>query len=381
MQRILLAIALVLASEANAQLPVTIELVEELRIDGALGSESLTAVHPLAVDREGKRLYVGQRMENLVRIFDAENGQFIGRFGRHGSGPGEFQSMIQMGWTGDTLVIMDEVLLHASLFNSDGQHIRSDRIASPPIPGVGIATISAYLTNGTVLGYPSYSLSSVVAGELTHLPYVHMSRSGDVLRTLGYRDISGAAGLATIGDRIVLFQQPRSQTAFLTPAPAGDAFFLTRTPPPTGNRPTFTVTRFNVDGDTVYHRSYRYRPQPLPPSAFEAMDKAAERMFPGVPAARARQALRESTKLPPSQLPVSDVVAGWDGELWLRHAELADGGFLWITLAPDGGMIGMIQVPGELTIKAVQGTAVWGVVHDELDVPSVVRYRVKKIGG
>ena len=143
MLRALIFLLFTAASQAHAQLRPTVELVEDLRIDGGAGPEVLTAVHPLAMDRAGERVYVGQRMENLVRIFDGETGDFINRFGRTGSGPGECQGMIHMGWTGDTLVIVDQILIHASLFTPAGQHIRSDRIASEPIPGYGVAQVSA----------------------------------------------------------------------------------------------------------------------------------------------------------------------------------------------------------------------------------------------
>lgn len=376
---LLATLSLAVVFQADAQLRPTVELVEELRIDGGAGPEILTTVHPLVTDRAGERVYVGQRMENLVRIFDAESGDFIRRFGRTGSGPGEFQGMIHMGWTGDTLVIVDQVLDHASFFSPTGQHIRSDRIASEPIPDYGVARVIATLDNGTVVGSPGFTLGPANARASPRIPFVQMSRSGAVLRTLGYYDVSEASGEATLGDRYVVFQMPMSQRSFLTTAPGGDGAFVTQAPTSTEARPTFSVTRLGVEGDTVYHRSFRYTPRPLPPSANEELDRAAERMFPGAPVALARQTLREAVKLPPFQRPVSEVVAGWDGELWLRHAELPDGRAVWLILSPTGDISGMAQVPGGLTIKTVQGEAVWGVIHDEWDVPSVVRYRVRPL--
>ncbi len=376
---VLAALCLTVATPTAAQLRTTVELVEELRIDGGAGPEILTSVHPLTVDRAGERVYVGQRMENLVRIFDARTGDFISRFGRTGSGPGEFQGMIHMGWTGDTLVIVDQVLVHASFFSAKGHHFRSDRIASQPIPDYGIALVSASLNNGTVVGSPHSSLHPAADGESPRIPFVQMSRSGAVLRTLGYYDASKAGGEATLGGRYVVFQMPMSQRSFMTTAPSGDGVFVTQAPLSTEARPTFSVTRFGVDGDTVYHRSYRYTPQPVPPSVLDALDGWAERMFPDSPAALAHQTLREAVKLPPFQRAVSEVVAGWDGELWLQHAELPDGGAVWLILSPTGDIEGMAQTPRGLAIKAVQGDAVWGVVHDEWDVPSVVRYRLQPV--
>jgi hypothetical protein len=67
--------------------------------------EEFGRITGVIADGEGN-VYVADASAPEVRVFD-EQGKFVKRIGRRGSGPGEFVSLQSIGWLGDTLVVMD----------------------------------------------------------------------------------------------------------------------------------------------------------------------------------------------------------------------------------------------------------------------------------
>src|SRR5690606_27530235 len=108
MRALLLASCLLAPLAAHAQTTPLWTATPELRI-GSLdrADYALTEVHDLAVDAAGN-LYVAQRTEGLIRVFDAR-GRFVRTVGRRGAGPGEFQDIARIGLRGDTLWATDFV--------------------------------------------------------------------------------------------------------------------------------------------------------------------------------------------------------------------------------------------------------------------------------
>jgi hypothetical protein len=49
----------------------------------------------------------------------------------------------------------------------------------------------------------------------------------------------------------------------------------------------------------------------------------------------------------------------------------------WI-IDNTGALRSMVTVPANVTLMAVSDSNVWGVVRDEFDVPSVIRYQISR---
>lgn len=90
------------------------------------GPEVFGQVWDVEIDARG-RLYVLDRIEKEVRVFDEEGG-FIRAFGREGEGPGEFQNPFGLAWdsAGD-LWVVDVRLARYSTFDLEGRHLREYR--------------------------------------------------------------------------------------------------------------------------------------------------------------------------------------------------------------------------------------------------------------
>lgn len=74
---------------------------------------------------------------------------------------------------------------------------------------------------------------------------------------------------------------------------------------------------------------------------------------------------------------MSHVAAGRDGTTWLRREDAGGGTVKWLVLDAAGSPLAEVGAPAGLTILEARRDLVWGVEHDELDVPYVVRYRVR----
>lgn len=153
---------------------------------------------------------------------------------------------------------------------------------------------------------------------------------------------------------------------------------------PTALQGRFRVSSLSLEGDTIATAVYEYTPVAFPESVVdstfqELVNRLVERF--GVSRSEAAQAVREEIYLPDYHPPVGFVVAFDDGSLWLyRHNPRPGVEMEWQVIAPNGSRVARIDLPPDLTPMVIRGEYVWGVRHDELDVPYVVRYRTSREG-
>ena len=105
----------------------TIVLEEDLIIGKEYGddSEMFGYIRAIAFDGEGN-IFVVDSYEHAIKVFD-ENGKFIRRFGREGSGPGEFQTIDDIHWcpSDNLLYISDRRNNRINQFSPDGKFIKA----------------------------------------------------------------------------------------------------------------------------------------------------------------------------------------------------------------------------------------------------------------
>jgi hypothetical protein len=119
---ILAGFLLVRVADGQSPSP-TLRLNPSSRIDPT--TEDLSVVSGVAVSLRGDIALV-QAQDGNVLIYSSE-GQRLGRAGRKGSGPGEFQALIvaRLGWFVDTLWVHDPQLSRVAFFGRDGRFLRS----------------------------------------------------------------------------------------------------------------------------------------------------------------------------------------------------------------------------------------------------------------
>lgn len=346
----------------------------DLRIGGAEDDENaFTRVAALLVSPAGE-IYVGDGEERAIRVFSA-SGRRLRKIGRRGGGPGEFEALTSMGWRGDTLFVSDERQRRITLFSAAGR-VAGTRRVEATLPGPPPAPVApvALLANGTTLGLLAPSPTALATGAIPRLPLVRVDGARAVpLAFLDWRD--NKVALIALDGGQAFFSRPVSGESLWAVAPSGDALYVVDRPVPRGaGTSSFRVTRLRPNGDTVYTRTYEHRPVPLTraqrDSLTGAVTRALRRAQPG------DEAVRRAMRLPEYQPPVTKVVAGRDGTVWLRREGIGRQAVEWTVLDASGRILASLRLPAGLQVYQADRGHVWGVMPDEMDVPQILRYRI-----
>jgi hypothetical protein len=383
-------------------------LEEELRI-GSIDDpdRGFSSIGSADVDEDGN-LYVFEAQDAQIRVYD-EAGVLVRRIGRGGNGPGEFSTgfgggMVGLGVVGDTVWTYQWSSGRLSLFDRSGRLLSAARLERVV---VGRETTGFTVTLGAVaLGANGYFLGDRhpaslpalfdVAGDSIALPHVRFDAQGSVVDTAGWYAIPVARPEREVVDV--------GASQYLTPAPPGTAPIVAivaggriviewrRTDG--GDAGVFRVTRRDFAGDTVFTRTFRYRPVAFPDAV---LDSAARRAARGTgtvthhtatgqsvrlqrhaaDSAAARSAIRDRLAFPEFQPPVRSYRLGEGGSLWLQREDTGADSLAWTVLDADGLPVGNLWLPrsGRRFLWS-DGRILWAVEPDALDVPWLVRYRI-----
>jgi hypothetical protein len=353
-------------------------LRENLRI-GSINqvNYSLGEVQRIAVDATG-RMAVTQPRSFEVRMFSSD-GRYIRTIGKQGSGPGEFRRVGGVGFRGDTLWVADAALSRITMFSPAGEVLNTLTVTGPSVEGSIRPSIPYAITSdGSLLG-------EVIAGDSSRvymIPLVRMNRSGGMIGTFGnVRIHPGIKVTAELNGQplVVSSAGPIQQRGLWDPAPNNGEVVIVDRPAPTSNaRSTFRVQRFSASGAMVLDVSIPYSPKEIPAATRDSLYSTglntSELSF-ALPPTINEEYVRQLRAFR-YDVPVTNLVVGRDGTIWLRRESLGLRNVQWLILDPQGRQIGQITTPAGLTILEAERDQVWGVIKDELEVPYVVRYSV-----
>ena len=164
--------------------------VPDVRVDGE--REVLVSVGGLAVSDAGW-FAITQRQEHAIRFFDM-SGSPLGRIGRQGRGPGEFEGISSIGWKADTLWVWDFQQRRITYISPRREFVRDALVANAAprpadqarLPQFARPTPRAVYPDGSMLA--SASLSRDDAGRCPECgpQLVRISADGHVERILGW---------------------------------------------------------------------------------------------------------------------------------------------------------------------------------------------------
>jgi hypothetical protein len=345
------------------------------------GPDALTQVSGLTVSSDGT-VFVAQRQDGLVRAYD-RRGRFVGSIGRPGEGPGEFDTPSSLGWRGDTLWVQDSGNRRISFFHADGTFIRSlaftraDSLTDgrPHIPG-------HVLADGSVLGIWQAPLHQLAGRGPVSVPLVRFTENGDPTALLGRFERRNQFSMVKKGTSVTYGPQPFSDSQIMGVAPDGSSVLLvTRDAAVSPDRATFGIRRIDPSGHVVLDRRFPYAPirvrDALVDSTVAAMsDNLGSSGIRTPSAAALRRELREHLYIPRYLTPITSLVLGRDGTIWLRREETGSKTVWWQVLDPGGQVIASLRLPSDLSVYYADRTQLWAVERDELDVPTLVRFRV-----
>jgi hypothetical protein len=305
------------------------------------------SIAALAVDAQGAiHVFDGRAYE--LRIFGPD-GTFLSKYGRRGSGPGEFQHVIGMVITPEPRVWLVDGA------NARYTVLHNDEVRTHP-RGAGVY-------NATwVGGYASGYLHDVVIlpGQTASNALVRVDTAGVAVDTFGVP--AGTTEAPRIGSiRLPIPYAPEDLRAF---DPMGTLWMATSH--------EYALHEVSLLGDTI--RVVRRDVSPRPLSDLEA-DSVARHM----------RALRSEFQLdvPDAMIPrkaplLRHLTVGADGSLWVTRGDATNGGRTQLDVFDSRGrLLGEVVVGFPLRLKVVQNGRLYGVATDELGVERVFSARFR----
>jgi hypothetical protein len=375
-----------------------VRLVEELRLDAE--AEDFSVVGGFVAGPDG-RIAVPLRQDYEVRLYDAD-GTRTATVGRHGSGPGEFQALGNLGWVGDTLWTFDSRLRSLAWFATDGTLLRAVpwpagiRVHDPAIGGavgdLAYFTPVAVFGDGSMLGDGRFWTERNGNRAISPSTFTLTRLDGDatvVVTPVPFEDPRWMLEVAGFGQPVPFTMRPQSSA---TPDGSRLATLHTETQSADGGVLVLALYSWPESlaatapdaapgsGEPVLTRTYAFRGQPIPRAA---MDSALDAFMP--PPGRPRegpenlpqrfQALARE-RMPSIYTPVVALRLGVDDTIWFVLQPTAEERVSLI-LDGRGEPIATVATPVNVVIRQSSATHVWATERDEYGLNSVVRYRIE----
>lgn len=355
--------------------PSPVEIVEapELSLgepEGPDEQEFYNVRDPFLLD-DGK-LVVPVAGHDEIRVFD-EGGEFLRRHGRDGEGPGEFRTLLQAWPRGDSIAAFDPILSRITRFPPDGEpEVVSFRESeSPP------STLAGVLPDGWL----GYHVRVPGPQARDRLVVDRFNREGErvqeaVVIVPGMQRVPYAEG-----GRGPDALSPKARFQFRFHEGQGELYVAETLTPAVHVLAPET-------GDTLRTVAWDPVDAPSPEEAYSRMmDEARQRGIEDAWGVRGGGA-------PPDTVPVfSDFLVDEEGLVWVRpHVPERDArslggnvgmgpagpGGTWTVHAPDGDLLGSVEVPDGLTPYQVTSDRMVGVHRDELGVERVRVHRLER---
>jgi hypothetical protein len=339
------------------------KLTEELTIGDQLDDTLplLSDIAALEVDTAG-RIFVLDRQLNALLIFDHE-GRLFKRVGREGEGPGEFRGPNGLGWDGaGRLWVVEGQGNRNSLFNRDGGFLET----RPRTTGFyGYVWDGRFLDSGVMIelifhqsdtySQPMLARYDSVRGlvDSVALPY---TMGGDNFFKFEYKDGYSVTGI------------PFYPAPWHAIDPRGFVW--------TGNSERYELTQLNLQGDTIRIIRKDQPPVPVPQAERDSAIDALKKMAQGAPF--------DEGRIPQVKPMLERVLVSDSGYIWVITTDQSPTGTAFDVFDPEGRYLGRVTTPlhiGPYRPKSpllLRRGKMWGVVVDDDDVPSVVRWGIER---
>ena len=352
-------------------------LVVEQRIgaEGQGHEYEFTTISQVSVHRD--TVFVVQNGLPEIRAFGSD-GRYIRTIGTSGSGPGEFISAPTIGFLGDTLWAIDADGRRISYYTSTGSLLSTVHL--PPIPltlgqkGQLYFPYPKALTKaGWIFGFGGEAGSSLVKGLVKTRPLLRFGSSSVSVDTLGWVSIEHADMVIRTDRRASLRSQPFTDAPLFAFAPSAERVVVVeRLSAMDDTLSAVRVITLNVSGDTVWSTQLPYKPARLENTIADSVRASLHRAYaPRYP----REAIDRALFIARFRTPITAVIAGEDGTVWLRW-DAATAANLLTVIDANGKRRADVVASTSIGMKWVSATTVWGEELDADDVPSLVRYRL-----
>lgn len=352
-------------------------LVPDLRI----GAEDRGAAYQFTEIRQvvasDSLVFVLSAEVSDIRVFD-RRGQLVRTIGRRGGGPGEFGEVSAIGLHGDTLWTIDNGLRRISYFATTGALLSASRLPALSADlGRADQRYFAYpmavLRDGSLLGFGGTSAQAIATGQVTATPLLHLANAAAPSDTIGWVPIVNEQMTLRWRGGMIYRIQPFSDAPLTAYAPGAGMLFIAQRFAHNGvGAPAVRIIALRVNGDTAWTRQLPYVPRRLDAHLVDSVRSSLVRaMSQRIGAADVERALF----VPEFATPISAILAGEDGTLWIAWEGTGDA-TRFTVLGADGVPVAEVTAPAETRLRSVGHGIAWGEALDENDVPSLVRFQV-----
>ncbi len=359
-------------------LPVA-TLVEVLELD--LTEAPIARRVSSLVESPDGTVFVGGSTEVLV--FDPD-GAYRGEIGRQGDGPGEFRSLTGLGMHGDTLWAGDAMSGRVTRFLPDGSLLE---IITPPPAVRGVPSCLTLAADGSVVGNP-LSMMSPGASSSSRLTVwwrwdgAEGSDAG-VADTLISLDIRNALMDIEARGRTLPLPQPFVEREFVAVA-GTEPYALAAHALGEEDDGLIVVERLHFDGARDTAIAVQYRPRRI---TSEDIDGVVDRMgrvlstpfdapeTAARPAPEIARQLRRTIDVPDYHPPLTDLVQGSGGSIWIGRESSASQRN-WLIAQEGVGAVARITLADYQRPLSASDGYVWLLEPGAFDLPRIVKYRV-----
>lgn len=330
-------------------------------------------------------IYVLQPLDANVRVHDLATGERR-VIGRRGFGPGEFVETTALGWYGPNLWVVDAQQGRISWFDAFGTLIRTTTPRrSIPEGYVAVPRIVAPLSNDMML--------------LDMLAHVLPGNAGSPFKRFAVSDTAGMithelfrlanthSRLAVMNPRLpgrgLFARQPFGDDPLMSVDPAGEFIAVVDRPVAVDERlGAYSVTRYAPNGDTVWSVQRSYRPVPLGQNTVDAfsndfVESVLKARGPGIRSrSEAEVAVKAALYRPRFLPPVSNVLVGSDGRIWVQRNHGDTDSSRWDVFSPEGKLLGEVSGPAGITLLDSRDNRVLGVTKGAFDEPYMEVHRL-----
>ncbi len=373
-----------------------------------------TVLRGAAVDRDGN-IFVLEESVPEFRVYDSE-GILLRRFGRRGSGPGEFEHVSAFGVLGDTLWAVDIDLNRITLFDRVGSLLSTGTVERDPIPlFTSLGHLFPWLLRpdgrfasrmAMVSGNPDGETGGVSPSDSFPVPLVLFDASGAIVDTAGWathppprmwrppsQQEQGFRFVEIGGQRFLAPSPPTTLATWLT---FGHGYGMVETPLATdGDEGIVIISRFGEAGDTVYRLELTYHPEAYTSADLDSIAARAARGAAGGMMGIARadgrsinpepanvevvaNRLRREMDFPQFKVPLERSWQAQDESVWLQLRQApADAFATWVVVGPGGEVRGRVELPARARPLWSVGDDLLLSLQDEFDVPWLVRYELR----
>lgn len=344
---------------------------------GEEGEAVLSDVFGVAVAADGS-VYLSEPQFARVIAFEAD-GTFSRVVGERGNGPGEFRIPGGLSWRGDSLAVSDfQRGIH--LFAPEGDFARLVSFSFREGPSAFGVNPMFPMPDGSIAALAPSSSTDITEGRVTHETWLKTTREGRIIDTLAVVAVEGRLISVTYQDGTRTGGHPLPWSPLLAVPPTGTSLVVLDRPVATDPASAaYRVLRLGLDGDTLLAASRAYTPVAVGAAQIDSIALAiaegwAERMEATAPALAAE--IADQVVWPSYVPPVTEVLAGSDGSVWLRRETIGASMARWEILDEAFAPIGRLDLPLDLELKVVAQDHFYAVELDDFDVPTVVRYEV-----